>query len=119
MVAKSASSSETAGTAGATATAFMGLDANGITFHVVAVTISGGSGYTSAPTVVFSGGGATGATAAAVLGSGATAGQVVALTVTSGGVGYISVKPTVTITGGGALFQLGASTRLDQYAFSP
>ena len=54
---------------------------------------NGGSGYTTAPTVVFTGGG-SGATALALIGG------VTSITVTSGGTGYISV-PQVSISGGG------------------
>jgi hypothetical protein len=57
---------------------------------------SGGSGYTSVPTVSISGGGGSGATAVALV-----AGlQVISLTITAGGSGYTST-PTVIITGGG------------------
>jgi FtsP/CotA-like multicopper oxidase with cupredoxin domain len=57
-----------------------------------AVTL-GGSGYTTAPTVGFSGGGGTGAAGKAVV----VAGHVVTIFVTSGGTGYTSA-PTVTFT---------------------
>jgi hypothetical protein len=56
---------------------------------------TGGSGYTSAPTVGFTGGGGTGATATASLSAGVTG-----LALTNGGTGYASA-PTVTFTGGG------------------
>ena len=56
---------------------------------------AGGSGYTSAPTVSFSGGGGTGATAVAVISGGA----VVSVVVTAGGSGYTSV-PSVSFSGG-------------------
>jgi phage tail sheath protein FI len=59
-----------------------------------------GTGYTSAPTVGFSGGGGSGAAATAVLGTGANAGKVVSITVTNPGTGYTSA-PTVALTGGG------------------
>jgi phage tail sheath protein FI len=59
-----------------------------------------GTGYTSAPTVGFTGGGGTGAAATAVLGTGANAGKVVSITVTNPGTGYTSA-PTVGLTGGG------------------
>jgi phage tail sheath protein FI len=66
-----------------------------------AVTVtSQGTGYTSAPTVSFSGGGGTGAAATAVLGTGASAGKVVSVTVTNPGSGYTSA-PTVSFSGGG------------------
>ena len=55
----------------------------------------GGSGYTSAPTVAFSGGGGSGASATATIENGAVSG----FTVDSGGTGYTSA-PTVAITGG-------------------
>lgn len=57
---------------------------------------AGGSGYTSAPTVSFSGGGGSGATATATVSNGA----VTALTLTAGGSGYTSA-PTVGFSGGG------------------
>jgi phage tail sheath protein FI len=59
-----------------------------------------GTGYTSAPTVAFSGGGGTGAAATAVLGTGASAGKVVGVTITNPGSGYTSA-PTVAFSGGG------------------
>ncbi|HEY4753910.1 MAG TPA: hypothetical protein VIH37_11535, partial [Candidatus Limnocylindrales bacterium] len=64
---------------------------------VTGITLSnGGSGYTSPPKVLISGGGGTGATAFATLaGTG-----VVAIQMTSGGSGYTS-QPTVSLTGGG------------------
>ncbi|NBS87231.1 MAG: hypothetical protein EBS60_04010, partial [Verrucomicrobia bacterium] len=64
---------------------------------VASVTVnSGGSGYTSAPAVSFSGGGGSGATATATV----SAGNVTAITMTSGGSGYTST-PTVAFSGGG------------------
>ena len=65
----------------------------------------GGSGYTTAPTVTFSGGGGTGATATATIGTsssvnGTVTGAVTGITITNGGSGYTST-PTITITGGG------------------
>ncbi len=56
---------------------------------------SGGSGYTSAPTVVFTGGGTGAAATATVLG-----GVVTGVTVTNGGSGY-NALPLVSFTGGG------------------
>jgi hypothetical protein len=58
--------------------------------------IPGGSGYSSPPTVAFTGGGGTGAAATAVV----TAGVVTAINVTNPGSGYTS-EPTVTLSGGG------------------
>lgn len=62
----------------------------------VAFVYAGGSGYTSAPTVAFSGGGGTGAAATAVV----TNGRVTSLTITNGGTGY-TTAPTIAFTGGG------------------
>jgi len=61
------------------------------------ITVSaGGSGYTSAPTVVFTGGGGSGASATATVANGA----VSAVNLTSPGTGYTSA-PTVSFSGGG------------------
>jgi hypothetical protein len=57
---------------------------------------AGGTGYTSAPTVVFTGGGGSGAAATAVL----TSGAVTSFTITNAGTGYITA-PTISFTGGG------------------
>lgn len=57
---------------------------------------SGGSGYSTAPTVAFSGGGGTGATATATI----SGGIVTAITITNPGAGYTSA-PTVSFSGGG------------------
>lgn len=82
---------------GATATA---TAASGV---VTAIAVSaGGTGYTSAPTVVITGAG-TGATATATV----VNGIVTAITVTAGGTGYTSA-PTITFTGGGATAAGGA-----------
>jgi len=65
--------------------------------------INPGSGYTSAPTVTFTGGGGSGAIAVAVVDTDPTSstnGQVTEIDITNGGSGYTSA-PTVTITGGG------------------
>ncbi len=63
---------------------------------VRSVTVTaGGSKYTSAPNVTFTGGNGSGANATATLGF-----AVAGITVTNPGSGYTSV-PTVTITGGG------------------
>lgn len=63
---------------------------------VASVTVDdGGSGYTTAPTVVFTGGGGTGAVATATL----TSGAVSSVTIVNGGSGYTST-PTVTFVGG-------------------
>lgn len=65
---------------------------------VTSVTVTeGGSGYTSNPVVVFTGGGGTGAAGSVTLASGVTS-----YTVSVGGTGYvIATPPTVTVTGGG------------------
>lgn len=84
----------------------------------VAVSV-GGSGYTSAPTVTFTGGGGTGAAATALINDG----QVVGVIMTNNGSGYTSA-PTIGFTGGGgtgatatAQFQLPVSNhrKLDIY----
>ncbi len=65
---------------------------------VVSVTATAAGGaYTSAPSVVFNGGGGSGATATATM----LAGAVIGIALTAGGAGYIS-PPTVTFVGGGA-----------------
>lgn len=56
----------------------------------------GGSGYTSAPAVSFSGGGGTGAAATAIVANG----RVTGITITNAGSGYTSA-PTVAFSGGG------------------
>lgn len=58
---------------------------------------SGGTGYTSAPTVALSGGGGTGATATAQIDAG---GKVTGVTLDNPGSGYTSA-PTVAFSGGG------------------
>ena len=64
-----------------------------------------GSGYTSAPTVSFSGGAGSGAAATAII----SGGQVTGFTITNPGSGYTSV-PTVTLTGGGFTSAASAPT---------
>lgn len=70
---------------------------------------AGGSGYTSAPTVSFSGGGGSGATATAKVGTGAL-GQV---NLTNAGSGYTD-NPTVTVTGGGGSGAIVQAQRIPQ-----
>ncbi len=73
------------------------------------VTISaGGSGYTSAPTVVFTGGGGSGASATANVN--VTKGAVTTITMISGGSGYTSA-PTVSFAGGGGTGASATATR--------
>jgi hypothetical protein len=68
--------------------------------EVISVTLTNaGAGYTSAPTVSFSGTG-SGATATAYLGNGINTGKVTKVIVTNPGVGY-TTAPTVVFTGGG------------------
>ena len=64
---------------------------------VVTIAVSsGGTGYTSSPTVAISGGGGTGASAVAIV-----AGSMVdSVRVVSGGTGY-TAPPTITFSGGG------------------
>lgn len=64
---------------------------------------TGGSGYTSAPTVNIEGGGGAGATATATV----VDGVVTSITLDTVGAGY-SVPPNVTLTGGGASIQATA-----------
>ena len=62
---------------------------------LTATVTSGGSGYTSEPTITFSGGGGTGAIGTAQISNGV----ITSITITDG-TGYTS-PPTITITGGG------------------
>ena len=84
--------------------------------------VSGGDGYTSVPTVEFSGGGATTqATATAVIS--ATTQQVTGFTSLTGGAGYVTT-PIVTITGGGgasatATANLDANTTILKRVYTP
>jgi hypothetical protein len=65
--------------------------------YVRSATITaGGTGYTTAPSVSFTGGGGTGATAVANISGGA----VIGITITNRGRGY-TTAPSVNITGGG------------------
>lgn len=64
------------------------------TVQSIAVT-NGGSGYTTAPTVAFTGGGGTGAAATATVADGVVTG----ITITNPGSGYTSA-PSVTFSGG-------------------
>ncbi|WP_256672229.1 phage tail tube protein [Pseudomonas sp. ANT_J12] len=57
---------------------------------------AGGTGYTTAPTVAFTGGGGTGAAGTATVSGGAVTG----VTITNPGTGYTS-PPTVAFTGAG------------------
>ena len=78
---------------------------------VSSVTISnGGSGYTSAPTVKFTGTG-TAATGSAVI----SGGKVVGVTITNPGTGY-TTAPTVSFTGGGGKSAKGTTSLADETA---
>jgi len=75
-----------------------GSVSSGSTFAVGYVSVtSGGSGFTSAPTVTFTGGGGSGATGVAV---GNSTGGVAGVNITNGGTGY-TTAPTVGFVGGG------------------
>jgi hypothetical protein len=68
-----------------------------ITGAVTSITLtSGGAGYTSIPTITFTGGGGTGAAAMALV----SGGRVTGITMTNDGSGYTSA-PTLSFTGGG------------------
>ncbi len=66
---------------------------------------SGGTGYTSAPTVTLSGGGGSGATATVTV----AGGRVTAISVTNGGSAYTS-PPTVALSGGGGAGATASAT---------
>lgn len=73
-----------------------GTDAPTTVRGVGTITITaGGTGYTSAPTVTFTGGAGTGAAATAIVENGVVTG----ITITNPGTGYTSV-PTIGFTGG-------------------
>ena len=67
-----------------------------------------GSGYTSAPAVIFSGGGGTGATAVATI----SGGKVTNITLTGNGTGYTSA-PRITLSGGGGIGAAASATITD------
>lgn len=79
--------------------------------ELISVT-SGGSGYTSAPTVSITGGGGSGATAVAVLDDD----EVVAINVVNHGTGYTST-PTVSLTGGAGTGAAATATVSDESDF--
>ena len=69
--------------------------------EVKSITVTNqGAGYTSVPTVSFTGGGGSGATATAVRGTGSNIGKIIRVDITNPGVGY-TTAPTVVFTGGG------------------
>ena len=69
---------------------------------------TGGSGYTSVPTVTISGGGGSGAAATAIV----SGGMVTGISINNAGTGYTTV-PTVSITGGG-----GSGATADAHIYS-
>jgi FtsP/CotA-like multicopper oxidase with cupredoxin domain len=78
----------------------------GLTGPLSGVTVTaGGTGYTTAPTVGFTGGGGTGATATATIAGGGVTG----VTITNPGTGY-TTAPTVTFSGGGGTGAAGTAT---------
>jgi hypothetical protein len=79
----------------------------------VAIT-NGGSGYTSAPTVTFTGGSGSGAAGFAVL----NGGVVVGVIITNPGSGYIS-DPTVGFTGGGGSGAAATASRSGSILYAP
>lgn len=82
-----------------------------LTGTVASVTITNqGSGYSTPPTVAFTGGGGSGAAGTAVLGTGPDAGKVVSVTITAPGSGYTSA-PTVGFSGGGGTGAAGTAVR--------
>jgi uncharacterized protein DUF2589 len=77
------------------------------TDQVTAVNVTaGGTGYTTEPSVVFTGGGGTGATAVSAI----SAGVVTSVTITNLGSGY-TTAPTVSFTGGGGTGATATATR--------
>jgi hypothetical protein len=66
---------------------------------------NGGAGYSTPPTVTFTGGGGSGATGTATISGGVVTGVII----TNGGTGYTS-SPTVTFTGGGGAGATGVAT---------
>lgn len=71
----------------------------------IAITDGRGSGFTSAPSVIMSGGGGSGATATATV----SGGRVTAITISSGGSGYTSA-PAILISGGGGSGAVASAT---------
>jgi len=69
---------------------------------------TGGSGYTSAPTIVFAGGGGTGAAATATINAD---GEVNGAAVTNSGTGYTS-PPTISFTGGAGSGAVATATTI-------
>ncbi len=100
---------------------YNGMDANDVRRRLWIPTnlaLSGGTGYTSAPTVTISGGSGTGATATATV----AGGSIVGFTITNAGSGYTST-PTITLSGGGGtgavIFPVVAAGKLINVLFVP
>ncbi|HEY3308729.1 MAG TPA: DUF2341 domain-containing protein [Desulfuromonadaceae bacterium] len=91
-----------------TTSATVNLKTGSTPINVLTIT-NGGTGYTTAPTVSFTGGGGTGAAATATV----TGGIVTALTITNVGSGYTST-PTVGFTGGGGSGAAATATSVPQ-----
>ena len=69
--------------------------------EVTSITVTNqGAGYTSVPTVSFTGGNGSGAAATAVRGTGANIGKIIRVDITDPGIGY-TTAPVVVFTGGG------------------
>lgn len=87
-----------------------------IPFTVASIAVTnGGAGYTSEPTVIFSGGGGTGTAATVVV----TQGVVTSIVLTAAGSGYTSL-PAVTLSGGGGTGATAAAASPPQaFYFSP
>lgn len=78
--------------------------------EITAITMTNqGSGYTSAPTVVFTADAGFGATASAVLGTNANAGKVVRVDITNPGTGY-KVPPVISFVGGDGINAAASAT---------
>src|SRR5262249_12357003 len=88
---------------GAPTTVTVHPKSSGVTAVLIA---NGGSGYTSAPAVSFSGGGGSGPSGTALF---AGSGHVTGVTITNPGSGYTSA-PTVSLRGGGGTGASGFAT---------
>jgi len=77
--------------------------------EVASVAVDTAGNYTSAPDVVFTGGGGTGATASVTTGAIDGGVEITAITVTNGGTNYVEA-PAVTFTGGEPVNATAAAT---------
>ena len=98
------------GGAGATATAALGSSSVTSGFVNSVSLTTGGTGYSSVPTVTISGGGGAGATAVATISTSTT---VTGLVLDSTGSKCYTSAPAVSITGGGATTQATAHATLE------